>query len=139
MQEKLNESLEVLKKAGFIVEGSMSLKDKIANAKKFNAGNELDEIREMIKDLNNGQCGTWKFRLDSHDPECYTVVGENHEWSDDEERIDEIEWEWFPEDAIVNARYYQSGYNVSTPLDDDRFSAYTVQQFMDVIRDDKYV
>lgn len=136
---ELNEALEKLARAGLIAEGSMSLKDKIANAKKFNAGNELEEIREMIKDLNNGQCGTWKFKLHSHDPECYTVVGVNHEWSDDEERIDEIEWEWFPEDGIVNALYYHSGYNVSTPLDDDRFSAYTVQQFMDVIRDDKYV
>ena len=136
---QLNEALDRLNRAGLIVEGSMSLKDKIANAKNFNNNNELDKIREMIKDLNNGQCGTWKFRLDSHDPECYTVVGVNHELLDDDERIDEIEWDWFPEDGIVNALYYQSGYNVSTPLDDGKFTAFTVQQFMDVIRDDKYV
>ena len=135
----LDEGFKELNKAGMIAEGSMSLKDKIANAKRFNSDNVLDDIREMIKDLNNGQCGDWKFRLDSHDPECYTVVGENHELSDDDERIDEIEWDWFPEDGIVNALHYQSGYNVSSRLDDDRFSAYTVQQFMDVIRDNKYV
>ena len=34
---ELNEAKQILKKAGLIVEGSMSLKDKIANAKKFNS------------------------------------------------------------------------------------------------------
>lgn len=116
-----------------------SLAAKIANAKKFNHSYR-DELREMIKDLNNGQCGAWKFRFVSHDPEYYTVVGENHELSGDDERIDEIEWEWYPDDGTVYATYYQSGYNVSTPLDSDRFSdTYTVQEFMDVIRDDKQI
>ena len=36
----VDEALETLKKAGFIAEGSMSLKDKIANARKFNGKDE---------------------------------------------------------------------------------------------------
>ena len=34
---QLDEAIARLNKAGFLVEGSMSLKDKIANAKQFNA------------------------------------------------------------------------------------------------------
>ena len=45
---KLDEAKARLNKAGFLVEGSMSLKDKIANAKQFNAG-----IDEMKKDAVN--------------------------------------------------------------------------------------
>ena len=45
---RLNEAIAILNKAGFLVEGSMSLKDKIANAKQFNAG-----IDEMKKDAVN--------------------------------------------------------------------------------------
>lgn len=45
---KLDEAKKILNKAGFLVEGSMSLKDKIANAKQFNAG-----IDEMKKDAVN--------------------------------------------------------------------------------------
>lgn len=45
---ELNEAKEILKNAGYLVEGSMSLKDKIANAKQFNAG-----IDEMKKDAVN--------------------------------------------------------------------------------------
>lgn len=45
---QLDEAIAILNKAGFLVEGSMSLKDKIANAKQFNAG-----IDEMKKDAVN--------------------------------------------------------------------------------------
>ena len=45
---QLDEAKKILNKAGFLVEGSMSLKDKIANAKQFNAG-----IDEMKKDAVN--------------------------------------------------------------------------------------
>lgn len=45
---QLDEAIARLNKAGLIVEGSMSLKDKIANAKHFNAG-----IDEMKKDAVN--------------------------------------------------------------------------------------
>ena len=41
---KLDEALKTLKKAGFIIEGSMSLEDKIANAKDFNKG--IDEMKK---------------------------------------------------------------------------------------------
>ena len=45
---KLDEAKQILKKAGYLLEGSMSLEDKIANAKQFNAG-----IDEMKKDAVN--------------------------------------------------------------------------------------
>lgn len=41
---ELKEAKQILKKAGYIVEDSMSLKDKIAIAKQFNAG--IDEMKE---------------------------------------------------------------------------------------------
>ena len=41
MKMDLNEALDRLKNAGLIVEGSMSLDDKIANAKSFNIKNKL--------------------------------------------------------------------------------------------------
>lgn len=134
---KLDEAKKILNKAGLIAEGSMSLKDKIANAKHFNDKNEMDDIREMISDLNNGQCGDWKFRLDSHSSDYYSVIGENEGWIDDEERISEIEWVWYRDDGEVQIYYGKQQYGDC--LDMDKTSAYTVQQFMDVIRDDKYV
>ena len=51
MKMKLNEALKVLKHAGLMVEGSMSLKDKIANAKKFNSqpsSEVADEIKRIV-------------------------------------------------------------------------------------------
>lgn len=137
MKMTLDEAFKELNKAGMIAEGSMSLKDKIANAKKFNDDNELDDIREMIKDLNNGQCGDWKFRLDSHSSDYYSVIGENDEWEDDEERISEIEWVWYRDDGEVQVYYGKQKYGDC--LDMDKTGALTVQEFMDVIRDDKYV
>ena len=41
MKMELNEALAKLKNAGLIVEGSMSLDDKIANAQSFNVRNKL--------------------------------------------------------------------------------------------------
>ena len=41
MKMNLTEALEKLKNAGLIIEGSMSLDDKIANAKSFNIKNKL--------------------------------------------------------------------------------------------------
>ena len=134
---KLDEAKKILNKAGLIVEGSMSLQDKIANAKQFNDKNEMDDIREMISDLNNGQCGDWKFRLDSLSSDYYSVIGENEGWIDDDERISEIEWVWYRDDGEVQIYYGKQQYGDC--LDMDKTSAYTVQQFMDVIRDDKYV
>ena len=40
---KLNEAKEILKKAGYLLEGSMSLEDKINNAKNFNSWDNKDE------------------------------------------------------------------------------------------------
>lgn len=59
----LNEAKEILTKAGFLIEGSMSLKDKIANAEK-----QLSYIK--LKELAN--------LLDSH--KCSYTFNENDEF-----------------------------------------------------------
>ena len=50
---KLDEAQEILKKAGYLLEGSMSLEDKIENAKEFNLwDNKDEEVRiEILKKL----------------------------------------------------------------------------------------
>ena len=50
---KLDEAKAILKKAGYLLEGSMSLEDKINNAKNFNSWNNKDEETriEILKDL----------------------------------------------------------------------------------------
>lgn len=136
MKMTLDEALETLKKAGMIAEGSMSLEDKIANAKKFNKPSKAD-VLEMIKDLNNGQCGSWKFRLDGSASDYFSIIGENDDWYDDEERIDQIEWVWYLEDCQIDIYYGKQKYGDA--LDNDTAEAFTVQELMDVIRDDKYV
>lgn len=45
----LNEANKILKNAGYIIEGSMSLKDKIANAKQFNAG--IDKMKKKMQSI----------------------------------------------------------------------------------------
>ena len=45
----LNEAKKILKNAGYIIEGSMSLKDKMANAQNYNNINaKLDKIKEVL-------------------------------------------------------------------------------------------
>lgn len=46
MKMELNEAIKKLEDAGLIVEGNMSLKDKIANAKHFNVKNKLSNPTE---------------------------------------------------------------------------------------------
>ena len=50
---KLDEAKAILKKAGYLLEGSMSLEDKINNAKNFNSWDNKDEETriEILKDL----------------------------------------------------------------------------------------
>lgn len=48
MKMNLNEALERLKNAGLIVEGSMSLKDKIANAEKQLSYIKLKELADLL-------------------------------------------------------------------------------------------
>lgn len=58
MKMDLNEALDKLKNAGLIVEGSMSLDDKIANAQSFNARNKnkYEAMKnELIEELD-GDC-----------------------------------------------------------------------------------
>ena len=52
---KLDEAKAILKKAGYLLEGSMSLEDKIANAKKFNdqsSNGVAAEIKRIVYDSN---------------------------------------------------------------------------------------
>ena len=44
----LNEAKEILKKAGFLIEGSMSLKDKMANAEKQLSYIKLKELADLL-------------------------------------------------------------------------------------------
>lgn len=50
---KLSEAKQILNNAGYLVEGSMSLEDKINNAKNFNSWDNKDEETriEILKDL----------------------------------------------------------------------------------------
>lgn len=52
MEQKLNEALITLKKAGFICEGSMSLEDKIENAKNYNKDTN-DQLRKEYDKLKS--------------------------------------------------------------------------------------
>lgn len=72
---ELNEAKEILKENGFILEGSMSLEDKIANAKKFNAVNEdKKEIIEAFKAIKAmAGKGGWKFEEDSSPNDFFTL------------------------------------------------------------------
>lgn len=58
----LKEAKEILKKNGYIVEARMSLKDKIANAKKFNSWENKDEKTKikLLRELLHSGC-------DAHD------------------------------------------------------------------------
>lgn len=58
----LKEAKEILKKNGYIVEARMSLKDKIANAKKFNSWENKDEKTKikLLQELLDSGC-------DAHD------------------------------------------------------------------------
>lgn len=48
----LNEAKKILKNAGYIVERSMSLKDKTVNAQNYNNINaKLDKIKEVLTDI----------------------------------------------------------------------------------------
>ena len=137
MKMTLDEAFKELNKAGMIAEGSMSLEDKIANAKKFNKQPSKADVLEMIKDLNNGQCGDWKFRLDSSASDYFSIIGENDDLYDDEQYIDQIEWVWYLEDCQIDIYYGKQKYGDA--LDNDNAEAFTVQELMDVIRNDKYV
>ena len=54
----LKEAKEILENAGFIVEAKMSLKDKIANAKKFNSWENKDEKTKIkiLRELLDSGC-----------------------------------------------------------------------------------
>lgn len=54
----LKEAKEILKKNGYLVEARMSLKDKIANAKKFNSWENKDEKTKikLLRELLDSGC-----------------------------------------------------------------------------------
>ena len=136
---KLDEAKEILKNAGYLIETDMSLEDKIANAKAFNAKNTLDDINAMVDDLNNGQCGMWVFKLTHHDKYEYTIVGENtdiYDYDRDDEVANMIECTWYVDESFAIITYYNDGINDSQYIDEDKFKDInTVQKFMDIIRD----
>lgn len=72
---ELKEAKEILKENGFILEGSMSLEDKIANAKKFNAVNndkkDIVEAFKAIKAMANKS--GWEFEEDSNQDDFFTA------------------------------------------------------------------
>ena len=84
---QLDEAISRLNKAGFLVEGSMSLKDKIANAKQFNAG-----IDEMKKDaVNIFKQAFYEDEVTDNGDGTYTVVPDKdydieaiYTWDDDD-------------------------------------------------------
>ena len=84
---ELNEAIERLNRAGLIVEGSMSLGDKIANAKQFNAG-----IDEMKKDaVNIFKQAFYEDEVTDNGDGTYTIVpdsnydiGAIYKWDDND-------------------------------------------------------
>jgi hypothetical protein len=72
---EIKEAKEILKENGFILEGSMSLEDKIANAKKFNAVNDskkdIVEAFKAIKAMANKS--GWEFEEDSNTDDFFTL------------------------------------------------------------------
>ena len=134
---KLNEAKQILNKNGYLLEGSMSLKDKIANAKKFNNSSFKDDITEMIDNLNNDYHGTWQFRLDEYKKSELAIIAKTDDFAD-EEMVDEIEWVWYFKEDFVDVFYCKQG--DSDILDDNTvYKIKTIQELENAIRNDNYL
>lgn len=131
MKMELNEALARLNKAGLIVEGSMSLDDKIKNAKRFNAKNDglTNDERKLIADMQKLDCVFDHTEPDEEDPSSKRLFF-----------IYEYESEQFDISASI---YYEDGekwvnyqgiYGGGNELYDDFFSV--IQEDIDEVQED---
>lgn len=128
--EDIDEALEKLARAGLIVEGSMSLKDKIANAKVQNFETNLD-LRSLFRELTAfsnqlEQEGGTKVWITTVPNEYGIMASYTHDRED-------LQYVWKPNQGIVVRKEYYLG-----DLDDKQTieGIKTVDDFKDLLRKD---